>query len=126
MAANSTARCYNHIHVPRKYTPGKRRVSVYVTWTYPGEANRDVTELDNRFSTMNEVRRVGWPGFEDPQYADRALFQQGIAGTLELVRNAGPAEGPTGLTNDEAVEGFLQARARRIRHDKRLGCGPRL
>jgi hypothetical protein len=84
MAANSTARCYNHIHVPRKYTPGKRRVSVYVTWTYPGEANRDVTELDNRFSTMNEVRRVGWPGFEDPQYADRALFQQGIAGTLEL------------------------------------------
>ncbi len=76
-------RCYNHIHVPRKYTPGKRRVSVYVTWSYPGEANRDITELDNRFSTMNEVRRVGWPEYETARY-DRMMFQQGIAGTLEL------------------------------------------
>ena len=77
-------RSYNQVHVPRKYTPGRRRVSVYVTWSYPGEANRDITELDNRFSTMNEVRRVGWPSFEDPQHADPLLFQQGIAGTLEL------------------------------------------
>ena len=77
-------RAYNQIHVPRKYTPGKRRVSVYVTWSYPGEANRDITELDNRFSTMNEVRRVGWPAFESPQYVDPVMFQQGIAGTLEL------------------------------------------
>ena len=76
-------RCYNHIHVPRKYMPGKRRVSVYVTWSYPGEANRDITELDNRFSTMNEVRRVGWPEYETARY-DRMMFQQGIAGTLEL------------------------------------------
>lgn len=76
-------RSYNQIHVPRKYTPGKRRVSVYISWSYPGEANRDVTELDNRFSTMNEVRRVGWPAFEGPQYSPE-MFQQGIAGTLEL------------------------------------------
>jgi hypothetical protein len=33
---------------------------------------------------MTEVRRVGWPVFEAPQYADPGLFQQGIAGTLEL------------------------------------------
>jgi len=33
---------------------------------------------------MTEVRRVGWPAFEAPQYADPLLFQQGIAGTLEL------------------------------------------
>ena len=78
-----TARCYNHLHVPRKYTPGKQRVSVYVTWSYPGEANRDVNELDNRFSTMAEVRRVGWPAFEKAQY-EAERFQQGIAGTLEL------------------------------------------
>jgi hypothetical protein len=77
-------RSYNHLHVPRRYTPGKRRVSVYVTWSYPGEANRDVSELDNRFSTMNEVRRVGWPNYEGPEFADPRLFQQGIAGTLEL------------------------------------------
>ena len=76
-------RCYNHVHVPRTFTAGKRRISVYVTWTYPGEANRDVSELDNRFSTMAEVRRVGWPDYEDPQYSS-LRFQQGIAGTLEL------------------------------------------
>src|SRR5215510_7723837 len=77
-------RSYNQVHVPRKYTAGKRRVSVYITWSYPGEANRDITELDNRFSTMNEVRRVSWPNFESAQYADPVMFQQGIAGTLEL------------------------------------------
>ena len=81
---SQTLRSYNQEHIPRRYAPGKRRVSVYVTWSYPGEANRDVTELDNRFSTMAEVRRVGWPSFEEPQYADPLLFQQGIAGTLEL------------------------------------------
>ena len=75
---------YNALHVPRKYTAGKRRVSVYVTWSYPGEANRSTNDLDNRFSTMNEVRRVGWPSFETEQYLDPRLFQQGIAGTLEL------------------------------------------
>ncbi|MGH7682527.1 MAG: hypothetical protein ACRENN_11155, partial [Candidatus Eiseniibacteriota bacterium] len=79
-----SARTYNQIHVPRKYTAGRRRLSVYIAWSYPGETNRDVTQLDNRFSTMAEVRRVGWPNFEDPQYADPARFQQGIAGTLEL------------------------------------------
>lgn len=77
-------RCYNQEHVPRRYARDKRRVSVYLTWSYPGEANRDVTELDNRFSTMAEVRRVGWPAFESEQYADPVMFQQGIAGTLEL------------------------------------------
>ena len=77
-------RAYNQVHVPRKHTPGKRRVSVYVTWSYPGEANRDITQLDNRFSTMNEVRRVAWPAYEIAQYADPMNFQMGIAGTLEL------------------------------------------
>ena len=77
-------RCYNTPHVPRKRIDGRRRMTVYVTWSYPGEANRDVNELDNRFSTMAEVRRVGWPKFETQQYADWNRFQQGIAGTLEM------------------------------------------
>lgn len=77
-------RVYNQFHAPRAFTSGKRRVSVYVTWSYPGEANRDVTEMDNRFSTMTEVRRVGWPDFESPGYADPVQFLQGIAGSLEL------------------------------------------
>src|SRR5205814_9945933 len=80
--AEEGARTYNQIHLPRKYT-GKRRVSIYWTWSYPWESNREVTELDNRFSTMTEVRRVAWPQYETPEYAEKA-FLQGIAGTLEL------------------------------------------
>ena len=76
-------RTYNQNHVPRQYTPGKPRFSVYWTWSYPWEANRDVTELDNRFSTITEVRRVAWPKYESLEFSERA-FLQGIAGTLEL------------------------------------------
>jgi hypothetical protein len=81
--ATRSGRTYNQLHVPRKYVPGKRRFSVYWTWSYPWEANRDITELDNRFSTITEVRRVGWPNFESVEYSER-MFLQGIAGTLEL------------------------------------------
>ena len=84
MGETKTARTYNQDHKPRKYSPGRRRVSVYVAWSYPGEANRDPAELDNRFSTMTEVRRVLWPHYEAPQWADPLRFQQGIAGSLEL------------------------------------------
>ena len=76
-------RTYNQSHVARKFTPGKRRLSIYWTWSYPWEANRDVTEMDNRFSTMTEVRRVAWPAYETPEWSAKN-FHQGIAGTLEL------------------------------------------
>lgn len=79
----STARTYNQNHVPRAYAAARRRFSVYWTWSYPWEANRDVTDLDNRFSTMTEVRRVAWPNYEGPQFSEQ-MFLQGIAGTLEL------------------------------------------
>ena len=79
----NTPRTYNQINVPRKYVAGKRRFSIYWTWSYPWESNRDVTELDNRFSTITEVRRVAWPSYETPEFSER-MFLQGIAGTLEL------------------------------------------
>ncbi|MEU0480349.1 hypothetical protein ABZ260_14335 [Streptosporangium sp. NPDC006013] len=79
-----TARTYNQNHVPRECTPGRRRVSIYVAWSYPAEAGRNPAELDNRFSTMTEVRRVAWPAYEEPKWSDPMRFQQGIAGTLEL------------------------------------------
>ena len=78
-----TPRNYNQIQRPRPYIPGKRRFSIYWTWSYPWEANRDVTEMDNRFSTMTEVRRVLWPSYESIEYSEK-MFLQGIAGTLEL------------------------------------------
>jgi hypothetical protein len=83
MATASAARTYNQAHVARKYTPGKRRISIYWTWSYPWESQRDLAELDNRFSTMTEVRRVAWPNYETPEWS-AAEFLQGIAGTLEL------------------------------------------
>src|SRR5204862_4312218 len=77
------ARTYNQNHVPRKYTPGKRRLSIYWSWSYPWESNVAPTILDNRFSTWTEVRRVAWPNYEGPEW-DESHFLQGISGTLEL------------------------------------------
>ncbi len=82
IAIKNSPRSYNQVNVPRQSGAG-RRFTIYWTWSYPWEANRDVTELDNRFSTMTEVRRVAWPAYEKPEYSER-MFLQGIAGTLEL------------------------------------------
>lgn len=82
-AQKPPARTYNQAHVPRKPTPGRRRVSIYWTWSYAWEAGRDPAEMNNRFSTITEVRNVAWPSYETPDYGP-ARFLQGIAGTLEL------------------------------------------
>lgn len=76
------ARTYNQAHVPRTRN-GRRRISIYWTWSYPWESQRDPAAMENRFSTMTEVRNVLWPAYETPEY-DAAHFLQGIAGTLEL------------------------------------------
>jgi hypothetical protein len=77
------ARTYNQNHVARKHTPGKRRISIYWTWSYPFEAQRDPAAMENRFSTLTEVRNVLWPLYEKPEWS-AGEFLQGIAGTLEL------------------------------------------
>jgi hypothetical protein len=81
------ARTYNQEHVARSYTPGKRRVSIYWSWSYPFEAQRDPAAMENRFSTMTEVRNVLWPVYEKPEWS-AAEFLQGIAGTLELFHHS--------------------------------------
>ncbi len=83
MSTPPPARTYNQNHVARKFTPGKRRISIYWTWSYPYEAQRDPAAMENRFSTMTEVRSVLWPIYEKPEWG-AAQFLQGIAGTLEL------------------------------------------
>jgi len=83
MSEMPIARTYNQGHIPRKYTPGKRRLSIYWSWSYPWEAQRDIAGIENRFSTMTEVRNVLWPAYETPEWG-RDQFLQGIAGTLEL------------------------------------------
>ena len=90
----STGRTYNQDHIARPYKKGQRRFSVYWSWSYPWEANRDITQMENRFSTMTEVRRVAWPNYENAEWG-AAQFLQGIAGTLGLdditVRSDGTA-----------------------------------
>lgn len=78
----STARTYNQTHIARPHN-GRRRISIYWTWSYPWEAQRDPGAMENRFSTITEVRNALWPAYETPEY-DAAHFLQGIAGTLEL------------------------------------------
>ena len=39
------------------------------------EADRDVAEMDNRFSTMTEVRRVAWPAYETPEWSAKNFHQ---------------------------------------------------
>ena len=79
---NSLGRTYNQTHVARTYD-GKRRISIYWTWNYPWEVQRDPAAADNRFSTVTEVRAALWPAYETERY-DARNFLQGIAGTLEL------------------------------------------
>lgn len=76
------ARTYNQGHLARPRSGG-RRISIYWTWSYPWEAQRDPAAMANRFSTMTEVRNVVWPAYETPEF-EAANFLQGIAGTLEL------------------------------------------
>ena len=83
MSIRPPARTYNQSHIPRKYTAGKRRMSIYWTWSYPWEAGRDPAAMENRYSTITEVRNVLWPEYETPEYSAEQ-FLQGIAGTLEL------------------------------------------
>jgi hypothetical protein len=83
MMSASAARTYNQTHRARMYTPGRRRMSIYWTWSYPWESQRDLAAMDNRFSTFTEVRRVLWPGYETQEWR-LANFLQGVAGTLEL------------------------------------------
>jgi len=37
---------------------------MYVSWSYPAEAGRELYELNNRYSDMWEVRRVAYPKYE--------------------------------------------------------------
>jgi hypothetical protein len=75
-------RTYNQSHIPRPHSGG-RRISIYWTWSYPWEAQRDPAIIENRFSTMTEVRNVLWPSYETEEY-NAVNFLQGVAGTLEL------------------------------------------
>jgi hypothetical protein len=82
-------------------------VSIYVAWSFPAEVGRNTAELDNRFSTMTEVRRVEWPSWEACQWSDPLQYQQGIAGGLELFFRAWtPFQGLVGEVTGHVVPVF--------------------
>jgi hypothetical protein len=104
--ATRAARTYNQDHLSRRYTSGQRRISIYWSWSYPWECNRDVASMDNRFSNWTEVRRSVWPGFEGEGW-DQSHFLQGIAGTLELFhRSAIPFQDLAGEATGQPVAVF--------------------
>ena len=62
MSTLTPARTYNQSHMPRKYTGGKRRVSIYWTWSYPWESNRDPAScLGNTCDFGHRCYRFCWP-----------------------------------------------------------------
>ena len=75
-------RTYNQTHIPRKYFKANGGSHLLDLELSVGSESR-LTEMDNRFSTMTEVRRVAWPNYETPEFSAK-MFLQGIAGTLEL------------------------------------------
>lgn len=120
----TSARTYNQDHVARTHD-GHRRISIYWTWSYPWEAQRDTAQMYNRFSTMTEVRNALWPAYETAEYDD-AHFLQGIAGTLELFHRstlafqalAGEATGhPVAVFQRVDQAGYLQPIDERILDD---------
>lgn len=67
----------------RQYTAGKRRFTLYISWSYPAEASADVAELDNRFITVLEARRQAWPKLEALSGPDQGISRQMDVGILD-------------------------------------------
>jgi hypothetical protein len=63
---------------------GSRRVLIYFAWSRPGETHAPLTEIDNRFPALFELRRLLYPKFEP--LSNPCQFDQGIGGFLDHVQ----------------------------------------
>jgi hypothetical protein len=61
----------------------ERKVVVYYAWSRPGEIEAPLGVIENRFPTLFESRRMGYPRFEE--LANPTLFDQSIAGFLDHI-----------------------------------------
>ena len=84
MSGAKTARTYNQNHVPRKYTPGRRRVSIYIVVELSGRGGPKSGRARQPLLDDDRGSARGWPAYEAPEWSDPLQFQQGIAGALEL------------------------------------------
>jgi len=69
-------------NAPRKYSAGKRRISMYLSWSFPAEIRPDLGNCDNRYAALAEARRIFYPTME--QFSDPQKFDQAIPGTLAM------------------------------------------
>ncbi|HWA41955.1 MAG TPA: hypothetical protein VHA10_02005 [Hypericibacter adhaerens] len=60
-----------------------RRVLVYYAWSRPGEIGAPLEVIENRFPTLFESRRMGYPRFEE--LSDPSRYDQSIAGFLDHI-----------------------------------------
>ena len=107
---------------PRKREGSGRRVSMYIPWSYPAEAGRELYELNNRYSAMWEVRRVLYPRYEE-MAGNPQSFMQGIDGTLELFhRDWEPFRDTVGELSGHPVRFFerVNAGGHRFKIDDRM------
>jgi hypothetical protein len=57
---------------------------MYFAWSRPGETSAPLTEIDDRFPALFELRRLAYPQFEE--LADPEHIDQGIGGFLDHVQ----------------------------------------
>ena len=50
----TAARTYNQLHLPRNHN-GHRRISIYWTWSYPWEAQRDPAAMEGQGAKSGEA-----------------------------------------------------------------------
>ena len=93
---------------------------MYVPWSYPAEAGRELYELNNRYSAMWEVRRVAYPRYEE-MAGNPQTYMQGIDGTLELFhRDWEPFREMVSELSGHPVPYFERIRSRRTQiYDRR-------
>src|SRR6202000_2124897 len=60
-----------------------RKVVIYYAWSRPGEIGAPLEVIENRFPTLFESRRMGYPKFEE--LSDPSLFDQSVAGFLDHI-----------------------------------------
>ena len=61
-----------------------RRIALYFAWDRAAEAAAPLTNLDDRFPALFEVRRLFWPAYES--LGSREVPEQGIDGFIEIGR----------------------------------------
>jgi hypothetical protein len=60
-----------------------RKVVVYYAWSRPAETGAPLEVIENRFPTLFESRRMGFPTYE--QLSDPSRFDQSVAGFLDHI-----------------------------------------